>query len=451
MLPFKPISTEGRDETLELGMADALITKLSNISRLVVRSTSSVRKYTGLEPDPVAAGRELRVESVLEGNVQRVGDRIRVTARLVSVEDGRAFWTYQCDENCTDIFAVQDSISEKIAGALALKLTGEERILLAKRYTQNMEAYQLYIRGRFFWNKRTGEGLKKAIDYFQQAIERDPNYALAYAGLADSYNVLMSLGLIPPQDAYAKVEAAATEALKIDDTLAEAHASLAWLRFEKWDWPGAEKAFKRAIELNPNYATAHQWYAEYLTARGRFDEAIAEIRRAQQIEPASLIINAILAQTYWFAGQYDEAIEQCRRTLEMDPNFELTHEYLGRAYTQKGMYEEAIAEFKKETQLGAQGTWAEMGITYARSGNRGKALKALGELDALSKRMYFSPYLVAGIYAGLGEKEQAFKWLQRSYDGHEVWLTWLKVDPVLDSLRSDPRFQDLLRRVGLAQ
>ena len=449
VLPFKPISTEGRDEYLELGMADALITKLSSINQVVVRSTNSVRKYAALEQDPIAAGQELKVDSVLEGSIQRLEDRLRVTARLVSVEDGASLWVYKCDQQCTDLFAVQDSISEQMAKALALKLTGEDKKLLAKRYTENAEAYQLYVKGRYFWNKRTGEGLKKAIDYFQQAIDRDPSYALAYAGLADSYNVLGSLGLITPQEEYTRVEAAAKKALEIDDTLSEAHNSLAWVRFDQWDWSGAEREFKRAIELNPNYATAHQWYAEYLTAMGRFDEAIAEIHRAQQIEPASLIINTIVAQTYYDARQYDQAIEQCHKTLELDPNFELVYVYLGMAYTQKGMYQEAIAAFKAK-QSDPQKRLVPTGIIYAISGNQKEAKKALHQLIAMSIQRYVSPYSIATMYASLGNRDQAFNLLEQEFNARSGALNFLKVDPYLDSLRSDPRFQDLLRRVGLA-
>ena len=450
VLPFKPIGAEGRDEYLELGMADALITKLSSINQVVVRSTNSVRKYTALEQDPITAGRELRVDSVLEGSIQRLEDRLRVTARLVRVQDGASLWVYECDQQCTDVFAVQDSISEQMAKALALKLTREEKKLLTKRYTENAGAYQLYERGRYFWNRRTEDGLKKAIEYFQQAIDQDPNYALAYAGLADSYNVLGSLGLITPKEEYTKVEAAAKTALEIDDALAEAHNSLAWVRFDQWDWSGAEIEFRRAIELSPNYATAHQWYAEYLTAMARFDEAIAEIKRAQQLEPASLIINTIVAQTYLNARQYDQAIEQCHKTLELDSNFELAYIYLGLVYMQKGMYEEALAQFKKVKQLGPPAMLQFTGLTYAMSGNREAAKRALHELLAMSKQRYISSYSIATLYANLGNRDEAFKLLEKEFNERSGSLIFLKVDSQLDNLRPDPRFRDLLRRVGLS-
>jgi DNA-binding winged helix-turn-helix (wHTH) protein/TolB-like protein/Tfp pilus assembly protein PilF len=449
VLPFNPISVEGHDEYLELGMADALITKLSNIQQIVVRPTSAVRQYSNPDWDPVAAGRDLKVESVLEGSVEKIGDRVRVSVRLIDVRDGKPLWGYECKDRCSDVFELQDSISERIAGALALALTGDEKRLLVKRYTDNAEAYGLYLRGRYFWNKRTREGLQKAIEYFRQAIDVDAGYALAYAGLADCYNVLGSLDWIAPKEGFAKVQEAATKALELDDTLAEAHNSLAWVRFDLWDWAGAESEFKRALDLNPNYAAAHQWYAEYLTAMGRFDEAIAEIRRAQQLEPESLIINTIAAQTYYYARQYDQAIEQCHGTLELDPNFEFAYTYLGYAYIQKRMYEEAIAAFKKAKQWdGTPRMIAMIGLTYATSGDRENARRALHELVARSKQSYIGRYGIAEINASLGNRDEALAWLEKEYPEHAN-LSFLKVEPCLDNLREDPRFRDLLQRMGL--
>jgi DNA-binding winged helix-turn-helix (wHTH) protein/TolB-like protein/Tfp pilus assembly protein PilF len=449
VLPFNPISAEGHDEYLELGMADALITKLSNIQQIVVRPTSAVRAYSNSDRDPVAAGRDLKVESVLEGSVEKIGDRVRVSVRLIDVRDGKPLWGYECKDRCSDVFELQDSISERITGALALALTGDEKKLLVKRYTDNAEAYGLYLRGRYFWNKRTREGLQKAIEYFRQAIDVDAGYALAYAGLADCYNVLGSLDWIAPKEGFARVQEAATKALELDDTLAEPHNSLAWVRFDLWDWAGAESEFKRALDLNPNYAAAHQWYAEYLTAMGRFDEAIAEIRRAEQLEPESLIINTIAAQTYYYARQYDQAIEQCLRTLELDPNFEFAYIYLGFAYIQKGMYEEAIAAFRKAKQWdGTPRMFAMIGIAYATSGDREKARRALHELGPMSKQSYIGRYGIAEINASLGNRDEAMAWLEKEYLEHAN-LTFLKVEPCFDNLGEDPRFRDLLRRMGL--
>ena len=449
VLPFNPISVEGHDEYLELGMADALITKLSNIRQIVVRPTSAVRAYSNSDRDAVAAGRDLKVESVLEGSVEKIGDRVRVSVRLIDVRDGKPLWGYECKDRCADVFELQDSISERIASALALTLTGDEKTLLVKRYTDNAEAYQLYLKGRYFWNKRTREGLEKGIKYFHQAIDVDAGYALAYSGLADCYNVLGSFDWIPPKEGFARVREAATKGLELDDTLAEAHNSLAWVRFDQWDWPGAESAFKRALELNPNYAAAHQWYAEYLTAMGRLDEAIAEIRHAQVLEPESLIINTIAGQTYYYARQYDQAIDQCHRTLELDPDFQLAYTYLGYAYTQKRMYDEAIAAFKRAKQWeGTPRMLAMTGVAYALSGDQEKTKRALHELAASSKQSYIGRYGIAEINASLGNRDEALRWLEREYIEHAN-LSFLKVEPCLDNLREDSRFQDLLRRMRL--
>jgi DNA-binding winged helix-turn-helix (wHTH) protein/TolB-like protein/Flp pilus assembly protein TadD len=449
VLPFNPISAQGHNEYLELGMADALITKLSNLREIVVRPTSAVRAYSNPDLDPVAAGRDLKVDSVLEGSVEKIGDTVRVSVRLIDVRDGKPFWGYECKDQCSDVFKLQDSISERIAGALALTLTGDERKRLVKRYTEDAQAYELYLKGRYFWNKRTREGLQKAIDYFQQAISLDASYALAYAGLADCYNVLGSLDWVSPKEGFARVQEAATKALELDGTLAEAHNSLAWVRFDQWDWPGAESAFKRALELNPNYAAAHQWYAEYLTAMGRLDEAIAEILRAQQLEPESPIINTIVAQTYYYARQYDRAIEQCHRTLELDPDFQLVYTYLGYAYTQKGLYGEAIGAFKKANQWeGTPRMLAMTGATYAISGDQEKARTVLHQLATTSKESYIGRYGIAEINAALGNRDEALRCLENEYLKHAN-LTFLKVEPCLDNLRDTHRFQDLLRRMRL--
>jgi len=289
VLPFKPLVANDRDEYLEMGMVDVLITKLSNIRQLKVRSISTVRKYADLQQDPVVAGRELQVEAVLDGSIQRVGDRVRLTVRLLNVQDGTSLWADKFDEPFTNIFALQDSISERVAAALPLNLSREEKARLSRHYTENTEAFQLYLKGRYFWNKRTGEGLKKAIEYFNQAIAIDPRYAQAYAGLADSYLLIGGYGLISQEEAIPKAKAAAEKALEIDDTLAEAHTSLGLIyQNYEWNWAECEKEYRRAIELNPNYATAHHWYGEHLVLMGRFDEGIAEIQRAQEIDPLSL-------------------------------------------------------------------------------------------------------------------------------------------------------------------
>lgn len=459
VLPFKPLVAESRDEALELGMADALITRLSHLRQIHVLPTSSVRKYAALEQDPLAAGRELKVDSVLDGSLQRVGDRIRVTVQLVRVKDGSALWAETFDEKFSDIFAIEDSISRRVVTGLMLTLTGEEKKQLTKRYTENTEAHQLYLKGRYYWNKRTEEGLKKGIEYFNQAIEKDPGYALAYAGLADCYWLMGSgAAWLSPLVGASKGKAAALKALQIDETVAEAHTSLAAITlFYDWDWSGAEQQFKRAIELNPRYATAHHWYAFYLTLMGRPDEGIAEIKRAQELDPLSLIISTDFGFLLYFARRYDEAMEQLRNVIEMDPHFTTAHVRLGQVYEQKAMYEEAVAEFQKAVTLSPEGSYLYLARTYvlartyALLGNRDEAVRILHEATKLSKKRHISPYAIALIYAGLGEKDRAFAWLERAYAERSNWLVGLKVDPRVDNLRSDPRFAELLRRMNFPE
>ena len=352
VLPFKPLVAESRDESLEMGMADTLIAKLSNIREINVRPVSSVRKYADLEQDAVAAGREQKVDAVLDGQIQRSGEKIRVTVRLLRVEDGAQIWTNQFDERMTDIFAVQDSISERVAGALALKLSGEEKEQLTKRQTDNPEAYQLYLLGRYHLNRLTDDGFLKGRDYFQQAIDKDPNYALAYAGLADAYNRLSDFNSFPPKEGFQKARTAAMKSLELDGELAEAHTALGTVEhLYDWDWPNAERELKRAIEINPGYSDAHETYAYYLSAMGRFDEALAEIRHAQELDPLSLSKITGEGEILRYARRYDQAIEQDQKALEMDPNSGFAHWTLGNAYVNKGMYEEAIAEYQKSIPL----------------------------------------------------------------------------------------------------
>jgi DNA-binding winged helix-turn-helix (wHTH) protein/TolB-like protein/Tfp pilus assembly protein PilF len=450
VLPFRSLES-GRDEYLGLGIADALITKLGGLRRLVVRPTGTMRKYSNPEQDPLAVGREQKVDAVLDASFQREGERIRVTARLLRVADGDTLWTYQCDEQqCTNIFALQDAISEKVAGALALQLTGEERGRLRKHYTENQAAYQEYLKGRYFWDKRTVEGYKKATEHFQRAIAIDPNYAQAYVGLADCFAFFKD-----------KAKEQLVKALELDDTLAEAHASLAFnFKFcAEWDWAGAEQEFKRAIELNPNSTTAHDWYAYYLAARGRLDEAIAEVNQAHALDPLSVIINTDVGEFFYYARQYDRAIAAYRQALELDPNFGVARYLLGYAYEQKGMYEQAIAEFQKaipllEDEYYGKSLTGWLGHCYAVSGKRDEAVKILDELRELAKkpgvRVYGLAFQIASIYTGLGDKDRAFEWLEKEYAGHDYNLIQVTMDPRNDSLRSDPRFTDLLRRMRLS-
>jgi DNA-binding winged helix-turn-helix (wHTH) protein/TolB-like protein/Flp pilus assembly protein TadD len=448
VLPFRPLAAEGRDESLELGMADTLIFRLSAVRGLVVRPVSAVRKYADLSQDPLAAGREQQVDAVLDSTIQAAGGKVRVTARLIRVADGAVLWADRSEQQLADLFAVQDAIAEKLAASLAPRLTEEERGRLTRRYTDDAEAYQLYLRGRYFSEKRTRDGLTKGIEYFRQAIEKDPDYALAYAGLADSYMLLRRWAFAPAKETLPQARAAAEKALRLDDTLAEAHTALGRVKEHSLDWPGAGAEYRRAIELNPNSETGHHLYAMHLAAMGRLDEATAEIRRAQELDPLSLIINMEVGRIFYFMRQYDQAIAQYKKTLELDPNFELARSNLGVAYEQKGMYEEAIAEYQKMPSRGL----APIGRVYALSGKRREAQKVLVELKEQSKKTYVSPVSMAVIHAGLGENEQAIAWLERAFDeGDADRLYFLAVHPTWDGLRSEPRFQDLLRRMGLPQ
>jgi serine/threonine protein kinase/tetratricopeptide (TPR) repeat protein len=454
VLPFRPLSKEGRDEILELGIADALITKLSELSQIIVRPTSSVRKYIDLEQDPAIAGRELAVESVLEGNIQRLGDRIRITVRLVKAEDGRSLWTGKFDEEFTDIFAIEDLISEKVTAALALKLTGDDRERLKKKYTEDTAAHHLYLKGRYHWNKRTEEALNSAIECFDQAIEIDPNYALAYVGLADCYTKLGDVGVtaVLPREAFARARAAALQALKIDDSLAEIHASLGHIDMHHLRWADAEESYKRAIKLNPNYATAHQWYAYYFAFHHRFDEALAKMAVALQLDPLSLPIADGIGEFLYFARRYDEAIAQFRKTLEMEPNFLPTRINLGLAYEQSGMFSEAEEQFVKARQIAGESVdaLAALGHSYAIAGRTAAALEVLAQLIEMSKERYVSPYEIALMHTALGEFDEALRWLEKVYDERVEWLIFTNVDPRLDPLRNDARFVDLMRRIGFA-
>ena len=455
VLPFKPLVADSRDEALEMGMADTLITRLGSLRGIAVRPLSAVRQYTDLAQDAVAAGREQRVDAVLDASFQRLGERIRVTVRLLNVADGAALWTYQCDEYCTDIFVVQHAISEKVAGALALQLTGEERELLAKRYTDNPEAYQAYLKGRFFWQKRTGDGAKKAVAYFEQAIRLDPNYALAYAGLSDATAILGDSGFLSLEESRQKALALATKALELDGTLAEAHATLALAIVDYHrDWSAGERHFRRAIALNPSYAEAHEWYANHLSCVGRHEEAIAEAQRAQELDRLSLNGTQNLGHIFLNARQYDRAIEQLQTVLDLDPDHGFSHFLLGMVYIHTGRHEEASAEFQQVNRLSdtvGPGAVALLGYTYAIAGQRNKAEASLGELDELATRRYVAAFPRAVIYTGLGEKERAFEWLEKAYAGRNMQLRFLKVSPLFDPLRSDPRFTELLKRMGLGE
>ena len=391
VLPLKPLNPDPNDEYLGLGLADALITRLGGLHQVVVRPVSDVRKYAKTEQDPIVAGRELKVETVLDGSIQRLGDRTRITVRALRVDDGTQLWADAFDEKLSDMFAVEDSISQKVAGALAIKVTSEEQRQLSRPSTQSSEAYQLYLKGRFFWNKRTNEGLEKGVNYFQRALQVDPQFALAYSGVADSYVLMGSYGhgQMRPREAMLKAKAAAEKALAIDDTLAEAHASLAFAKLNyDWDWPAVEKEFHRALELGPNHVTTHHWFAHYLTAMGRSQEALEESKRALELSPTDVVINEHLGWCELMIRQYDQAIEQCRKTLEMDPDFVQARHVLGLSYIHSRRYAEAVAEFQKEAQAAPDDQVAKalLARAYALSGETADAAKILHSLADLAKQ-----------------------------------------------------------------
>jgi TolB-like protein/DNA-binding winged helix-turn-helix (wHTH) protein/Flp pilus assembly protein TadD len=456
VLPFRVLSSEKGDEYLSLGLADALITSLSQTRQVIVRQTDAVAKYQSAGKDPLDAGREQGVDAVLEGQVQRIGDRVRVTARLVRTSDGTSLWADRFEEKFTNIFAVEDAVAEKVARTtiLAMKGTGEaptER--LTKRYTENNEAYEAYLKGRYMWNKRTVDSLQKALVYFQQAIRLDPNYSLAYVGLADTYTLLSFFTLAAPNDAFPKAKLAAEKALAIDSTLAEAYTALGQYKaYYEWDWHGAEDQFQKGIALNPNYPLLHHWRSLNLIAMGRMDEARAAMRRALELDPLLLVTNVNLGRIDYYEGNYDQAIKQFERALELDKDFMRTHLRMGLAYVQERRYQEALVEYNKALEIAGDTPQIRAHIAHvmAVSGKKSEALAGLAELQERAKRQYVPPYDIALIYVGLGEKEKAFAWLEKAYNDHSTEMIYFKVEPMLAPLRSDSRYQDLLRRMKLS-
>ena len=451
VLPFRPLAAGARDEYLELGMADALITKLSRLRQVTVRPTRAVLKYAEREHDVLTLGRELKVDAVLDGSIQRAGEQVRVTAQLVDARDGKPLWADTFDEKFTNIFGLQDRVAAQVARALTPDLTGEEQHSLAKHYTDSPEAFQAYVKGRYFWNKRTPDSLKKAVEYFEQATAADPNYALAYAGLADAYALLSTYDVLPTKEVYPKVKAAATKALELDEALAEAHTSLAPVKQYEWDWAGEERALRRAIELNPNYATAHHWLSNFLLDMGRFDEAISEIKRAQEIDPLSLPINTDVGATYLFARRYDEALAHLEKALELDPNYAWAHHSIGYTYFLQGRDAEAVAKFLHAMELSGEGREkiAALRAAFRRGGMSGYWRKQLALAKEQLRRGKTVTTWIAELYGYLGEREQALSWLERAYEERDDGLCSLKIWPSWDGLRSDPRFLSILRRVGL--
>ena len=451
VLPFQTWGVRADQDYLGLGMADALITRLSRVDRITVRPTVAISRYTNRERDSLAAARELKVGSLLDGNIQRVGDRIRVTVQLVQVQDGRLLWGGTFEEPFLDVFSIQDRVSARVAELLLVTLRREELQRLASQDTQNGAAYEAYLKARYLLNERTPETLSKALASFTEAIDRDRRYARAYAGLADSYALLGVYGALPTTEAFPKAKAAASAALNIDETIGEAHTTLAFVKtLYDWDWAGGEAEFKRAIQLSPSYSTAHHWYAINLMSTGRVRDSIAEVERAQALDPLSPIISTDVGEMFYWAGDYERAIAQARKTLEIHPHYYLAHGLLGWAYAHKGDFRQALAEFRQvPAGMDDHGTRVGIGYVAALTNNRTEARRALEELKDLATTRYVSPHHLAVMHAALGERDQAFECLEKAYENRVAQLNWLKIDPRFRELRSDPRFTNLLRRLRL--
>jgi eukaryotic-like serine/threonine-protein kinase len=453
VLPLQNLSGDPEQEYFADGMTDELIAELAKISALRVISRTSVMQYKGVKKPLPQAAQELGVDAAVEGTVLRSGDRVRVTANLVQASPETHLWAESYERDLRDILSLQSDVATAIAREIQIKVSPQEQALLASSRPVNPGAYQLYLKGRYFGEKRTRANLNKACEYFEQAIEKDPTYALAYAGLADAYVLLSDYGALPSKQGFPKAKAAALKALQIDNTLADAYPSLGWVRcFYEWDFPGAETDFKRAIELKSNYATAHLWYGWYLTVMGRFNEGFAELKKAQELDPLSLVINTNLGKVLYFGHRYDEAIQQYKKTLEMDPNFVKAHDDLGWAYEQKGMHAEAIVGWlKARTLFGkTESSVAKLKGAYRESGMRGYWQEDL-ELanEELAHGHVWPAGWVARIYIHLGNKNAALEWLERGFKEQDGSLVYLKAEPDFDPLRADPRFQSLMRRVGL--
>ena len=443
VLPFVDESSDPDAQYLNDKIAESLINSLSKLPQLRVVPRSVVASYKGREIDPRKVGQELNVRAVVTGRMRRHGDIISIQADLIDLQNVAQLWGQHYDHKLSDVLLVQDDISRDIFENLRLKLNVDEK--------KQLEAYGLYLKGRNAWNKRTGDALLQAIDYFNKAIEIDPNNSASYAGLADCYNMLVVYGRLEPKDGFPKAKEAALKALEIDEGSAEAHTSLAFINF-RWDWDRAatEREFQEAIKLKPAYAPAHQWYSSYLVAVERFDEAIAEAKRTEELEPLSFVASSHLGWIYYLSGKNDEAILQCKKILELDPSSFPARRYLGLAYEAKGMYAEAIAEFQTGVKLsGSPLMLALLGHAYAASGKTTEAKQVLTDLQQLKDQRYVSPYTVAAIHAGLGEKDQAFKWLETAVEERDIWLMNLKVDPVFAKLRSERKFTDILARIRL--
>lgn len=452
VLPFKPLVRESGDPALELGMADTLIARLGISGGLVVRPLSSVRKYAALEQDALLAGRELGVDAVLEGSIQRSGDVLRVTTRLLRVSDGSSIWSDKVDQPWTTLFDMQDRLAEQVAAALALRLSNEERRQLTYRHTQNPDAYRSYLLGRYHFLKLIPPEIDKGIEYFNRAIEQDPHYALAHEGLAEAYRAMTITGDQRPSEVMPRGKAAALRAIELDERLDSAWASLCFIQvWWDWDWSAAERSCQHAIEINPNGADGHRAYAVLLSDLGRHEQATAEARRASELDPLALITNAIEGHVLLYAGRNVEATSKLRATLDLDGNFWIAHLFLGKVHLARNELRDALAEFEKARALSAANseTVSMVGYTLARMGDRKGAEAALAELLTRGTEHYVPPFNVAMLYNGLGDADNTFAWLEKAYADRDVRLTFLKIEKKWDPLRSDERFVSLTKRMKL--
>jgi TolB-like protein/DNA-binding winged helix-turn-helix (wHTH) protein/Flp pilus assembly protein TadD len=452
VLPFRALSANEDDQHLGLGVTDAVITKLSNIRQLAVRPTDTILRYNDPKVDAMNAARAMGVDSLLTGKIQKSGDRLRLTVQLVRVRDGRPLWGQTFDDNFASIFAVEDSISEKVAEALAVKLGAEEKSELARHYTENIDAYRNYLEGRYAEFTFTRDGMNQAIAYFDRAIAQDPGYALAYAGLADAYTT-ESDWLLSPREALPKAEAAARRALAYDDNLAEAHAALAHALLHEWRMAESEREFQRALQLNSSNTATHYEYAEYLASTGDEDRAITEMNTALTLDPLSPEVNSFLAWDWYFKRDYDRCLAISGKTAQTFPEFWVPHITAGMCQFIKGKYPEAIQEFQKARTMNPEATFpmAGLGISYAKSGNRAEARRVAVEMENLARQRYVAPVFIGIVYDALGERDAEFRWYDKAYDDRSEYLLWLTLDPIFDEVRADPRFANLVKRVGVAK
>jgi len=451
VLPLENMSRDTEQEYFADGLTEALITSLAKISALRVVSRTSAMQYKGVHKSLREIARELGVDGIVEGAVMRSGERVRISAQLIHASTDMHLWAESYDRDLRDILALQSQVASAIAREVEVKITPQEQAHLARTRPVEPEDYEAYLKGRYYWNKRTGEGVKKGTEYFQQAIEKDPTYAAAYAGLADCAGIAGWWGFVSPDQGCGQAKVAARKALEIDETLADAHASLGWaLLHYDWDDLASEREFQRAIQLNPSYAIAHQWYGHTLICTGRFEEGFSEVKRAIQLDPLSLPIRVSYAGLLWLTRQDDQAIEQSKKALELDSNYAGLHWSLGLAYIGKGMYDSAIEELEKAATLsgGASKFIADLGYSYAIAGQRDVTLRILEQLQERSRQSYVNSYAIAQIHAALKDRDEAFRCLGNAYQERSFFMAYLKIDPLLQSLHSDSRFQDLLRRLG---